>query len=70
MVAGAGGGLALIGIVWIASLARVSDLKTVSGAGSFLTAFAGVVLATTSKKIITEFRRNKTYDDLEPAVTD
>jgi len=70
MVAGAGGGLALIGIVWIASLARVSDLKTVSGAGSFLTAFAGVMLATTSKKIITEFRRNKTYDDLEPAVTD
>ena len=70
MVAGAGGGLALIGIVWIASLARVSDLKVVSGAGAFLTASAGVVLATTSKKIITEFRRNKTYDDLEPAVTD
>ncbi len=70
MVAGAGGGLALIAIVWIASLARVSDLKVVSGAGAFLTMFAGAVLATTSKKILTEFRRNKTYDELEPAIAD
>jgi len=28
------------------------------------------MLATTSKKIITEFRRNKTYDDLEPVSVD
>ncbi len=70
MVAGAGGGLALIGIVWVASLARVSDLKVVTGAGAFLTMFAGAMLATTSKKIITEFRRNKTYDDREPVSVD
>jgi hypothetical protein len=70
MVAGVGGGLALIGIVWIASLARVSDLKVVTGAGAFLTMFAGAILATTSKKILTEFRRNKTYDELEPAIAD
>tara|TARA_B100001971_G_scaffold84961_1_gene78538 strand:- start:1113 stop:3422 length:2310 start_codon:yes stop_codon:yes gene_type:complete len=66
-VAGVGGGLALIGIIWIASLARVSDLKVVTGAGAFLTMFAGAVLAVTSKKILTEFRRNKTYDDVEVA---
>ncbi len=66
-VAAAGGGLALIGIIWVASLARVSDLNVVTGAGAFLTMFAGAILAVTSKKILLEFRRNKTYDDLEPA---
>ena len=66
-VAAAGGGLALIGIVWIASLARVSDLNVVTGAGAFLTMFAGAILAVTSKKILLEFRRNKTYDDVEVA---
>tara|TARA_B100000700_G_scaffold171980_1_gene189951 strand:- start:324 stop:3122 length:2799 start_codon:yes stop_codon:yes gene_type:complete len=64
-VAAAGGGLALIGIVWVASLARVSDLNVVTGAGAFLTMFAGAILAVTSKKILLEFRRDKTYDDLE-----
>lgn len=66
-VAAAGGALALIGIVWVASLARVSDLNVVTGAGAFLTMFAGAILAVTSKKILLEFRRNKTYDDLESA---
>ena len=64
-VAAAGGGLALIGIVWVASLARVSDLNVVTGAGAFLTMFSGAILAVTSKKILLEFRRNKTYDDVE-----
>jgi hypothetical protein len=66
-VAAAGGGLALIGIVWVASLARVSDLNVVTGAGAFLTMFSGAILAVTSKKILLEFRRNKTYDDVEAA---
>ena len=66
-VAGAGGGLALIGIIWIASLARVSDLNVVTGAGAFLTMFAGAILMVTSKKILIEFRRNMTYDDVEVA---
>ncbi len=64
-VAAAGGGLALIGIIWVVSLARVSDLNVVTGAGAFLTMFAGAILAVTSKKILLEFRRNKTYDELE-----
>ena len=67
-VAAAGGGLALIGVVWVASLARVSDLNVVTGAGAFLTMFAGAIMAVTSKKILLEFRRNKTYDDVEVAV--
>ncbi|MED5392825.1 MAG: hypothetical protein VYA26_00075, partial [Actinomycetota bacterium] len=67
-VAAAGGGLALIGIVWVASLARVSDLNVVTGAGAFLTMFAGAIMAVTSKKILLEFRRNKTYDDAKVAV--
>jgi len=67
-VAAAGGGLALIGVVWVASLARVSDLNVVTGAGTFLTMFAGAILMVTSKKILLEFRRNKTYDDVEVAV--
>ena len=67
-VAAAGGGLALIGVVWVASLARVSDLNVVTGAGTFLTMFAGAILMVTSKKILLEFRRNNTYDDVEVAV--
>lgn len=67
MVAAAGGGLSLIGIIWIASLARVSDLNVVTGAGAFLTMFSGAVLAMTSKKILTEYRRNKTYDTIGTA---
>ena len=67
-VAAAGGGLALIGVVWVASLARVSDLNVVTGAGAFLTMFAGAIMAVTSKKILLEFRRDKTYDDAEVAV--
>ena len=70
MVAAVGGGLSLIGIIWIASLARVSDLNVVTGAGAFLTMFAGAVLATTSKKILTEYRRNKTYDAIETVSVD
>ncbi|MBR12746.1 MAG: hypothetical protein CL442_06325, partial [Acidimicrobiaceae bacterium] len=66
-VAAAGGALSLIGIIWVASLARVSDLNVVTGAGAFLTMFAGAILAVTSKKILLEFRRNKTYDDLQTA---
>ncbi len=66
-VAGVGGGLALIGIIWVASLARVSDLNVVTGAGAFLTMFSGAILAVTSKKILVEFRRNKTYDEVEVA---
>ena len=65
VVAAVGGGLSLIGIIWIASLARVSDLNVVTGAGAFLTMFAGAILAMTSKKILTEYRRNKTYDAIE-----
>lgn len=65
VVAAVGGGLSLIGIIWIASLARVSDLNVVTGAGAFLTMFAGALLAMTSKKILTEYRRNKTYDAIE-----
>ena len=43
MVAAVGGGLSFIGIIWIASLARVSDLNVVTGAGAFLTMFAGAL---------------------------
>ena len=52
----------------MASLARVSDLNVGTGAGAFLTMFAGAIMAVTSKKILLEFRRDKTYDDAEVAV--
>jgi len=42
-------------------------LNVVTGAGAFLTMFAGAILMVTSKKILIEFRRNMTYDDVEVA---
>ena len=63
IVAGLGVGTAQIGIGWIASLARVSDLNIVSGVGAFLTATGGIFLLLGSRSVLNEFKRQKVYDE-------
>ena len=63
ITAGIGTGVSLIGLGWIISLARVSDLQIVTGAGAFLTALGGATLALSSRSILNEFNREKVYEN-------
>ena len=63
ITAGIGAGISSIGLGWIISLARVSDLQIVTGAGAFLTALGGAALALSSRSIINEFKREKVYEN-------
>ncbi len=67
LVAGAGVGLALIGVGWIASTARVADSNWFSGVGAFLTMVAGVLLIMSARTTISEFDRVKVYTDAPQA---
>ena len=63
ITAGIGAGISIIGLGWIISLARVSDLQIVTGAGAFLTALGGASLALSSRSILNEFNREKVYEN-------
>jgi len=63
MVAGVGLGVSLVGLAWIASLLRVSETLIVSGNGAFLVLCAGYIVFSSSKKLLSEFRREMDYDD-------
>jgi len=63
ITAGIGAGISIIGLGWIISLARVSDLQIVTGAGAFLTALGGASLALSSRSILNEFNRKKVYEN-------
>ncbi len=63
LTAGMGLGVSLIGLVWIASLLRVSETLIVTGNGAFLVLTAGYIVFSSSKKLLTEFRREMDYDD-------
>ena len=63
VVAGVGMGLILLSLSWVASLARVTDNKIVTGAGVFLTLLGGVVILASSRSILGEFTRRKVYSD-------
>ena len=63
LAAGTGLGVSLIGLVWIASLLRVSETLIVTGNGAFLVLTAGYILFSSSKKLLNEFRREMDYDD-------
>ncbi len=63
LAAGVGLGVSLIGLVWIASLLRVSETLIVTGNGAFLVLVAGYIVFSSSKKLLDEFRREMDYDD-------
>ena len=63
ITAGVGVGISIIGLGWIISLARVSDLQIVTGAGAFLTSLGGAALALSSRSLLNEFNRQKVYEN-------
>ena len=71
VVAGVGMGLILLALSWVASLARVTDNKIVTGAGVFLTLLGGVFILSSSRSILGEFTRRKVYSDavVDPVTT-
>ena len=46
------------------SLARVTELKIVTGTGVFLTLIGGVIILSSSRAILGEFTRQKVYGSL------
>ena len=56
-------GLILLALSWVASLARVTDFKIVTGAGVFLTMVGGIIILSSARSILGEFTRQKVYGD-------
>lgn len=59
-----GFGLMGVGSSWILSLMRVSDSRFFSGVGSALAFVGGFLLFSASRKLLSEFGRQKIYDDV------
>ena len=64
LVAGVGLGIAIIPLAWVLSIARVADTNLVSGVGSVFVMAAGVTLFAASRGTLSDFERNKIYDDI------
>ncbi|MCY3559815.1 MAG: ABC transporter permease subunit [bacterium] len=73
VTAGLGVGLTMIAAAWIGTLTRVADPRLLTGAGAFLCLLAGLVLLTTTRSVLNEFRRSEVYleiHDGNPAHSD
>ena len=64
LVAGAGLGITMISLAWVLTIARVADTNLVSGVGAAFVMFAGVTVFATSRGTLSEFERDKVYDDI------
>ena len=64
VTAALGAGIILIGVAWIATVARVADPGFVSGVGAFLAVVAGLLIVATARSVIIDFRRQQVYDDV------
>lgn len=61
VLGGLGIAVMVVSLGWIASLARVSDPRFVTGAGAFMTSIAGFIAFASSRSVLAEFRRSKVY---------
>ena len=67
VTAGLAGGLTMVAAAWIGTLTRVADPNLLTGAGAFLCLLAGLVLLSTTRSVLSEFRRSKVYLEVEQA---
>lgn len=63
VVAGFGGGAAMIAFAWIFSTLRSADPKFVSGVGAFIALVGGLVIVASALPVLKEFKRERVYDD-------
>ena len=64
IVCGLGLGLLLLGIAWVATIARVAETNLVSGVGVLFIIFAGVASAGSVRGTLSEFDRKQVYEDV------
>lgn len=62
LAAGVGAGLSMVGVGWIATIARVADPNLVSGIGALMATAGGFYLLASGLSTIGLFRRNLVYD--------
>ena len=65
VVASVGLVIALAPVGWIATLARVAEVNFVSGAGAVVALAAGATIFASSRGTLSEFERNKIFDDIQ-----
>ena len=67
VVGGVGLAMALVPLGWIVTIVRVAETNFVSGAGAVFALAAGATILATSRGTLSEFDRNKIYDDANVA---
>ena len=63
VVAGFGGGAAMISFAWIFTTIRSADVNFVSGVGAFIALAGGLVIVASALPVLREFKRERVYDD-------
>lgn len=63
VMAGFGGGAAMISFAWIFTTIRSADVNFVSGVGSFIALAGGLVIVASALPVLKEFKREREYDD-------
>ena len=69
LVAGVGLAIAVIPLSWIVTIVRVADPKFVSGVGAVFVMAAGGTIFASTLGTLSEFQRNKSYDDIPEAAS-
>ena len=64
IVCGLGLGLLVLGIAWVATIARVAETNLVSGVGALFMMIAGVTSAASVRGTLSEFDRKQVYTEI------
>ena len=64
IVCGLGLGVLVLGVAWVATIARVAEPNLVSGVGALFIMFAGVTSASSVRGTLSEFDRKQLYEEV------
>ena len=67
LVGGLGLAIAMVPLCWIITISRVAHVKFVSGVGAVFVLAAGGTIFASTRGTLSEFERNKSYDDIPEA---
>ncbi len=69
LVGGLGLAIAMVPLCWIITVSRVAHVKFVSGVGAAFVLAAGGTIFASTRGTLSEFERNKSYEDIPGAVS-
>ena len=69
LVGGLGLAIAMVPLCWIITISRVAHVKFVSGVGAAFVLAAGGTIFASTRGTLSEFERNKSYEDIPGAVS-